>query len=74
MNYYFYGHYSAVQAMWHAGGRHWKQWYPAIRYELLRRQQSSGNWSDTTNGREYSTAMACLSLQMPTNDPPVYQR
>ena len=31
---YFYGQYYAVQAMWHAGDDHWKQWYPAIRDEL----------------------------------------
>ncbi len=28
---YFYGQYYAVQAMWHAGGKNWDQWYPAIR-------------------------------------------
>jgi len=31
---YFYGHYYAVQAMWHAGGDWWKKWYPAMREEL----------------------------------------
>ena len=36
---YFYGHYYAVQAMWTAGGDYWAEWYPAIRDELIRRQQ-----------------------------------
>ena len=33
--YYEYGHYYAVQAMWHAGGERWARWYPAIRDELI---------------------------------------
>jgi prenyltransferase beta subunit len=74
VSHYFYGHYYAVQAMWHAGDRHWKQWYPAIRDELLRRQKSSGSWSDTTINRVYGTAMACLILQMPNNYLPIFQR
>jgi hypothetical protein len=71
---YFYGHYYAVQAMWHAGGQHWKQWYPAIRDELIRRQQANGGWTDTTINTQYSTAMACLILQMPNNYLPIFQR
>ena len=34
--YYEYGHYYAVQAMWQAGGERWARWYPAIRDELDR--------------------------------------
>ena len=37
-SHYFYGHYYAVQAMWHAGGEYWARWYPAIRDALLARQ------------------------------------
>jgi squalene cyclase len=71
---YFYGHYYAVQAMWHAGGQHWKRWYPAIRDELIHRQQPNGGWTDTTINAEYGTAMACLILQMPNNYLPIFQR
>ncbi len=42
--YYEYGHYYAVQAMWHAGGDRWARWYPAIRDELIARQQQDGSW------------------------------
>ena len=42
--YYFYGHYYAVQAMWQAGGEHWRRWYPAIRDELIARQRDDGSW------------------------------
>jgi hypothetical protein len=68
---YFYGHYYAVQAMWHAGGRYWNEWYPAIRDDLLSRQSADGSW--TGNGSaEYGTAMACIILQMPLNFLPVF--
>ena len=73
---YYYGHYYAVQAMWHAGGRHWERWYPAVRDELVRRQLATGAWPDigSTICPEYSAAMACLVLQMPNNYLPIFQR
>jgi hypothetical protein len=72
--YYYYGHYYAVQAMWHAGGDYWTRWYPAIRDELCARQRpDDGAWSDSIC-QEYGTAMACLVLQMPNNYLPIFQR
>jgi hypothetical protein len=70
---YFYGHYYAVQAMWHAGGERWAKWYPAIRDALLKRQMEDGSWSDSS-ANEYGTAMACIVLQMPNNYLPIFQR
>lgn len=72
-SHYFYGHYYAVQAMWHAGGDYWDRWYPAIRDELVSRQQQDGSWSDSIC-HEYGTAMACIILQMPNNYLPIFQR
>jgi prenyltransferase beta subunit len=69
---YFYGHYYAVQAMWHAGGEHWGKWYPAIRGALLNRQKQDGSWFDSICP-EYGTAMACIILQMPNNYLPIFQ-
>ncbi len=73
-SHYFYGHYYAVQAMWHAGGDRWRTWYPTIRDELLARQSPDGSWPDTMINPEYGTAMACLVLQMPNNYLPIFQR
>jgi hypothetical protein len=75
---YFYGHYYAVQAMWHAGGEWWQKWYPAIRDELTKsgsphRQREDGSWMDAICA-EYGTAMACIVLQMPNNYLPIFQR
>ncbi|GAB4145876.1 MAG: terpene cyclase/mutase family protein [Planctomycetaceae bacterium] len=71
---YFYGHYYAVQAMYQAGGNHWKDWYPAIRDELLASQRNNGSWRDPEVCDEYGTAMACLVLQTPLNYLPIFQR
>jgi prenyltransferase beta subunit len=72
--FYYYGHYYAVQAMWHAGGNYWRQWYPAIRDALLSRQTQNGSWPDLGVNSEYGTAMACIILQMPNNYLPIFQR
>ncbi len=71
--YYFYGHYYAVQAMWHAGDHYWKTWYPAIRDALLHDQRPNGFWSDAISA-EYGTAMACLILKMPESYLPIFER
>lgn len=79
---YFYGHYYAVQAMWIAGGNYWVEWYPAIRDELLLREDSprranrlrdDGSWDDQIC-RHYGTAMACFILQVPNNCLPILQK
>ena len=72
-NYFFYGHYYAVQAMWQAGGEHWDKWYPAIRDVLIANQRPDGSWADPIS-QEYGTAMACIVLQMPDNSVPIFQR
>jgi hypothetical protein len=73
---YYYGHYYAAQAMWTAGGRYWKEWFPAIRDELLRggHHQQDGSWFDHRICPHYSTAMALIILQIPNNYLPILQR
>ncbi len=69
---YFYGHYYAVQAMFLAGGDYWAAWYPAIREQLISKQDKSvGKWSGDFND-DYATAMALIILQMPNRYLPVY--
>lgn len=70
---YFYGHYYAVQAMWHAGGEYWNAWYPAIRDTLIDQQRPDGSWMDSI-GQEYGTSMALIILQLPNNCIPIFQR
>jgi hypothetical protein len=69
---YFYGHYYAVQAMFLAGGDYWATWYPAIRDQLIARQnQQSGAWSGDFS-EDYATSMSLIILQMPNRYLPVY--
>ena len=72
-SYYLYGHYYAVQAMWHARGRYWRAWYPAIRDALLAKQRRDGAWVDAISS-DYGTAMACLILRMPESYLPIFER
>jgi len=72
---YFYGHYYAVQAMYLAGGQPWATWWPAIRDELVSRQNADdGSWADPTVGSSYGTAMALIILQMPKRYLPIFQK
>jgi hypothetical protein len=71
---YYYGHYYAAQAMWIAGGRYWREWYPAIRNELLTMRQGEGFWFDGRFCRHYCTGMALIILQIPNNYLPILQR
>ncbi len=73
MQYFEYGHYYAVQAMWQAGGERWARWYPAIRDELIARQSPDGSWT-SAYGPEFAAAMCLLVLQMPENQLPIFQR
>jgi hypothetical protein len=70
--YYFYANYYAVQAMWHAGGKYWNTWYPAIRDQLIKDQADDGSWRSSEAGPAFGAAMACIILQMPLNYVPVF--
>jgi len=71
---YFYGHYYAVQTMYLAGGERWAAWWPAIRDEVIGRQEANGAWSDNSAGTPYGTAMALIILQMPKRYLPIFQK
>ncbi|RME36795.1 MAG: prenyltransferase [Planctomycetota bacterium] len=73
VGHYFYGHYYAAQAMYLAGERHWRRWWPAVRDELIARQAEDGSWRGQA-GQEYGTAMALIILQMPNRLLPIFQK
>jgi hypothetical protein len=68
----FYGQYYAAQAMWHAGGDLWTQWYTGLRDTLIRTQRPAGGWSDPSVGDEFGAAVGCIVLQLPYNYVPVF--
>lgn len=69
---FFYTNYYAVQAMWHAGGDYWNEWYPLIRDHLIKNQGGDGSWASSEAGPEFGAAMACIILQIPLNLVPVF--
>jgi hypothetical protein len=72
-SYYLYGQYYAAQALWNVGGADWQAWYTPLRDFLVAEQSRDGSWYEAISP-EYSTAMACLILQMPENYLPIFQR
>ena len=70
---YFYGNYYAAQAMYQAGGDYWSKWWPAIRKDLLSKQQRNGSWPGGA-GENYATGMACIILAIPYRYLPILQR
>ena len=73
IGHYHYGHYYAAQAMYLAGDRYWQEWWPAIREELVQKQDAEGFWRGQA-GNEYGTAMALIVLQMPNRLLPIFQK
>jgi hypothetical protein len=67
---FYYGYYYATQAMFLAGDQYWADFYPAIRDELIRRQQND-HWEGDFND-DYATSMALIILQMPNRYMPVF--
>ncbi len=71
--FYFYGNYYGTQAMYQAGGSYWAKWWPAVRKDLIKKQQADGSWNGEGGGF-YGTGMACVILCIPYNYLPILQR
>ncbi len=82
VQYFYYFHYYAVQAFYQAGGKEWNEWHPKIRELLLQKQNADGSFDVPPGTAEagidpkkiYSTAMACLVLDIYQHFLPAYQR
>ncbi len=73
VEYYFYAEYYATQAYWHAGGEDWEKTFPFIRDELAG-NATNDHWENRVTGNEYATAMALITLQIPKNLVPIFER
>lgn len=69
----FYGLYYATQAMYQAGGAHWRFWFPRVADFLVASQRPDGSWYDGP-GLPYATSLGVLTLQVPANLLPIYQK
>lgn len=83
LGYFYYFHYYAMQAFYQYGGNHWNDWHPKVRDALLLKQNKDGSWDVPAGSSEaahadpnkvYSTAMACLVLDIYLHFLPAYQR
>ncbi len=73
--FFYYGHYYAVQAMFVVGGSDWETYFTKIRNQLLEMQESDGAWPNREGpGKNFSTAIATLILEIPYRYLPIFQR
>jgi hypothetical protein len=77
--FFWYGNYYASQVFFTAadsGVDNWSRFYwPKIRQHLLKTQSDNGSWKNTVGpGEAFSTAVACIILQIPYQYLPIFQR
>ena len=75
---YHYGSVLCSQAMFQLGGKYWKEFFPPLVETLLANQQADGAWPPEKNESEYgscySTSLSILSLSVPNQMLPIFQR
>lgn len=84
---YFYGHFYAAWALWQVDGAdwgpgsRWGRWQASVLPDLLARQHADGSWDDDGSfggrfvyGPVLATAFAVLTLAIPDEPLPVFQR
>lgn len=69
---YYYGCYYAAQAAFQAGGRYWRELYPALVDELLAEQSADGSWSGEGEDQLMATSMAVIVLSIPKRYLPIF--
>jgi hypothetical protein len=74
----YYSHYYVTQAAFQLGGDVWAKVWPNARTRLLALQTADGGWPPSTTAEEpervYATAMSLLTLTVPYQILPIYQR
>ena len=75
---YYYGSMICSQAMFQLGGKYWEQFFPPLVDVLLANQQADGSWPpekrEQKYGKCYSTSLSILSLSVPNQMLPIFQR
>lgn len=75
---YHYGAVICTQAMFQLGGKYWEQFFPPLVDVLLANQRANGSWPpekmERPFGSCYSTSLCILSLTVPNQILPIFQR
>lgn len=71
---YYYAHFYMAQVMYIAGDEKWRDYFPAMRDNLLGKQMDDGSWLGDHVGPVYGTAVALVILQLPYQNLPIMQR
>jgi hypothetical protein len=77
---YHYGAFYCSQAMFQLGGNYWDRFFPPLLNVLAAAQHQDGSWDpesieeDREFGSVYTTALAVLTLEVPYQILPIYQR
>ncbi|MEM7198731.1 MAG: prenyltransferase/squalene oxidase repeat-containing protein [Planctomycetota bacterium] len=73
--FYWYGNYYACQAFFQDGGERFRSYYKKLCRDLVADQQDDGRWiNEVGPGDAFSTAVACLLLQVRHQYLPIFQR
>ena len=72
-SHYYYGHYYAIQAMYQAGDKYWRQSFPRLRDNLVKAQSKSGYWKGSGAGPIMATSIAVMVLCIPNRYLPIFQ-
>jgi len=75
---YHYGAVQCTQAMYQLGGKYWEQFFPSLVETLLANQRKDGSWPpekrEPQYGNCYTTSLCVLSLSVPNQMLPIFQR
>ncbi|MBL8797157.1 MAG: terpene cyclase/mutase family protein [Planctomycetia bacterium] len=74
---FWYGHYYATHGMHQVGGKEWEEWYTRFKDMVLPLQNADGYWNAKDRegvGMVYQTSIAVISLSVPLNYLPIFQR
>ena len=75
---YHYGALQCSQAMFQLGGKYWDEFFPILVDALLTNQEANGSWPperrESDYGSCYSTALSILSMSVPNQMLPIFQR
>jgi hypothetical protein len=79
VSHFYYGHFYACQAMWHAPEEvYFDEYFPKMRDLLIDEQKrnpaNTGGWASQSYGEAYTTAYALLILQVPMQLLPMYAK